>query len=74
MLSIANIREINRQIRNEMFTVSSMLSSDAEKSAALDRIDRLQAILNERPTLPPKLTADRRERPALIGSIFGFSR
>lgn len=50
MLSNDNIRNINRQIENELRDVNSIRLSDEEKSAALDRIIKLKSLLTTQPS------------------------
>jgi hypothetical protein len=50
MLSDHNVRKINDQIANELNTVDSWTASDDEKTAALDRIAKLKALLMPQPS------------------------
>ena len=53
MLSDRNIREINNQIATELRTVNSIISSDEKKMAAIERIAKLKALLEETPSEQP---------------------
>lgn len=55
MLSISNVRQINRQILDELRTVDSFIASHQEKLEALERINKLKALLDDRheATMPP---------------------
>lgn len=46
MLSDRNISDINDQIRSELREVDSMMSSNEDKMAALERIAKLKSLLD----------------------------
>jgi septal ring factor EnvC (AmiA/AmiB activator) len=50
MLSSTNVRKINDQIERELRDVNSIVTSNEDKIAALDRIARLKALLNPQPS------------------------
>ena len=50
MLSNHNVHKINRQIENELRIVGSIITSDEDKTAALDRIIKLKALLTPQPS------------------------
>ena len=50
MLSTSNIRQINDQIRKELRTVDSFVTSDEDKAAAMTRIVQLKSLLDPQPT------------------------
>jgi hypothetical protein len=50
MLSQSNINRINDQIARELRNVDSTLTDDREKAASLDRVAKLQELLNPVPT------------------------
>jgi hypothetical protein len=69
MLSISNVKQINRQIADELNTADSICSSHQEKLEAIERIDALKKLLEDRHevTMPPV-------PPPSIRTIFGVCR
>lgn len=54
MLSDRNKRDLNEQITREMRTVNGFLTSNVDKAAALDRIIKMKAILDDAPVCKPE--------------------
>jgi hypothetical protein len=67
MLSIANVKNINRQIAAEMRTASSICSSHTEKLEAIERADALRQLLENRYEVPDP-------RPDRVGRTIDIRR